>query len=463
MPVAIAALTLCCALAAGGCVNGESAVTMRNTSASRNSDVPGRTARKNVLPQRAAKPATAAATKGAVLIAGGVGSSMSTLAAAEYFDPSSSNFVATGSAVKSRAGASAALLSTAQSTAEVLLDGGFSGSAAIKHFSLGLDGNVLASAEVFDEATGSFSSAGAMLTPRLGFTATALGNGKVLVAGGLDNSGDVLDTAEIFDPATRRFSAVNNAMIDRRIFHTATLLPSGKVLLAGGATNLSGDTSSSADLFDPATSSFTPLNASMDHQRAAHTATLLTTGPLAGRVLITGGGGGAGIFLKDSSAEIYDPALAQFVLLSSFLNEPRSMHTATILDDGSVLIVGGFDGSAAISGGMLSSASGLTSNSAELFDPNTLEFTCVGGFNNSLLRCNQSMAVARAGHTATMLTSGRLRHRVLVAGGVGGLKPDLPGVPLSSAEVFNPAGGRSFDLVGSMSTARVFHTATPLR
>jgi hypothetical protein len=461
--IVLVALALCCAVAAGGCVNGEGVGALRNTSASRNSDVPG-AARKGVRVQRGAVPATAATTKGAVLIAGGVGPSLSTLASAEYFDPSSTEFVATGSAAKSRAGASAAPLPEPPAPTMILLDGGFSGSAEVKHFSLGLEGLVLASAEVYDAATGVFTPAGAMVTPRMGFTATALGNGKILVAGGLDNSGDVLDSAEIFDPATRKFVAVNNPMSDRRIFHTATMLPNRKVLLAGGATNLSGDTSSSADLYDPASNSFTPVTASMDHQRAAHTATLLTVGPLAGRVLITGGGGGSGMFLKDSSAEIYDPALGQFVLLSSFLNEPRSMHTATVLNDGSVLLVGGFDGSAAISGGMLSSASGLTSNSAEVFDPNTLEFACVGGFNNSLLRCNQSMAVARAGHTATMLTGyGLLGHRVLVAGGVGGIRPDLPGVPLSSAEAFNPAGGGSFALVGSMATARVFHTATPLR
>ena len=403
-----------------------------------------------------AKAVTAA--PGDVLIAGGVGSSLRSLASAELFDPSTRQFIATGSSVQSRAGAAAAALSTVT----VLLDGGFSGTAAIKHFSLGLDGNVLASAEVFDAATGAFSPLGAMLTPRLGFSATALGNGKVLVAGGLDNSGNVLDTAELYDPAARKFVAVNNPMSDRRIFHTATLLTNGKVLLAGGATNLSGDTSSSADLFDPATNTFTPAATQMDHQRAAHSATLLTTGPLAGRVLITGGGGGSGIFLKDSSAEVYDPALQQSVLLPSFLGEPRSMHTATILDDGSVLIVGGFDGSAVISGGVLSSASGLTSNSAELFDPKTLEFSCVGGFNNSLLRCNQSMAVARAGHTATILNTGPNQHRVLIAGGVGGTNPEAPGVPLSSAEIFDPANGGSFSLAGSMSTPRVFHTATPL-
>ncbi|HYM03311.1 MAG TPA: hypothetical protein VET85_10220, partial [Stellaceae bacterium] len=159
------ALTICCALAAGGCVNGESASPLRNTSASPNSDVTGAAARKNLRVATTSKPATG--TAGAVLIAGGVGPSMSTLASAEYFDPSTSNFVATGSAATSRAGASAAPLSTAESAAAVLLDGGFSGTAAIKHFSLGLDGNVLASAEVFDGVAGSFSPAGAMLTPRL--------------------------------------------------------------------------------------------------------------------------------------------------------------------------------------------------------------------------------------------------------------------------------------------------------
>ena len=64
----------------------------------------------------------------------------------------------------------------------------------------------------------------------------------------------------------------------------------------------------------------------MDHQRAAHTATLFTSGPMAGKVLIAGGVGGSSFFFKDSSAELYDPASQQFTLLSSFMNEPRSMH-----------------------------------------------------------------------------------------------------------------------------------------
>ena len=214
-----------------------------------------------------------------MLIAGGADASNRSLASAEFFDPSSGQFVATGIGSLSRAGASAAPLSPTQ----VLLDGGFSGGATIKNFSLVLEGNVLSSAEIFDETTGAFSPAGKMATPRMGFTATALNNGKILVVGGLDNRGNVLDTAELYDPAAHKFTAVANTMSDRRMFHTATLLLSGKVLVAGGATNMSGDTTNSADIYDPASNSFTPATFPMDHQRAAHTATLFTSRPAGGQ------------------------------------------------------------------------------------------------------------------------------------------------------------------------------------
>jgi hypothetical protein len=180
-------------------------------------------------------------------------------------------------------------------------------------------------------------------------------------------------------------------------------------------------------------------------------------------VLITGGVGGSSFFFKDSSAELYDPASQEFTLLSSFMNEPRSLHTATLLDDGTVLLAGGFSGSVAVSSGVLSGASGLTSNSAETFDPNTQDFTCVGGFNSETTRCNQSMTMARAAHTATLLATGPAPHRVLIAGGIGAVDPAAHGIELSSAELFNPAAGGSFSATGAMSTARALHTATLLR
>jgi hypothetical protein len=449
---ALSVVGLICLFAASGCINGEGV-----DSPSQDSSAGTAAARTRKVAIQNLKPAIP--TPGDVLIAGGADTSNESIADAEFFDPSQGQFVATGIEGSSRAAISAAPLSPTQ----VLFAGGFSGGAAIKNFSLNLEGKVLSSAESFDEVTGVFSPAGTMGTPRMGYTATELNNGKVLVAGGLDNHGNVLDGAELYDPAARKFSAVSNTMGDRRMFQTATLLLSGKVLIAGGATNLSGDTTNSADIYDPASNSFTPATFPMDHQRAAHTATLFTTGPMAGKVLITGGVGGSSFFFKDSSAELYDPTSQQFVLLSSFMNEPRSMHTATLLDDGDVLLAGGFSGTVAVTSGMLSGASGLISNSAETFDPNSGEFTCVGGFNNDALRCNQSMSVARAGHTATLLATGAHPRRVLIAGGIGAADPAAHGIELSSAELFNPAAGGSFSATGAMSTARALHTATLLR
>ena len=447
-------------LATSGCINGESIESPSHdgfvAEDSGAGDAASRVHQAAIHHLKAAIPAP-----GDVLIAGGADASNRSLATAEFFDPSAGQFVATGIAASSRAGASAAALSANQ----VMLDGGFSGRAAIKNFSLTLEGNVLSGAEIFDEATGAFSPAGKMASARMGSTATVLNgsNGKILVVGGQDNLGNVLDTAELYDPAAAKFIAVNNTMSDRRTFHTATRLLSGKVLVAGGATNLSGDTTSSADIYDPASNSFIPATFPMDHQRAAHSATLFTSGPLGGKVLITGGVGGSSFYFKDSSAEIYDPASQEFLLLSSFMNEPRSLHTATLLEDGSVLLAGGFSGSIAVSGGVLSGASGLTSNSAETFDPSTAEFTCVGGFNTETTRCNQSMSVARAGHTATLLATGGLAHRVLIAGGIGAADPAAHGAALSSAQLFNPAGGGSFSATGAMSNPRALHTATLLR
>jgi hypothetical protein len=451
--VALSVAGLIGLLAASGCINPVVVETSSQGSAAE--DSAAASARR--LAALNLKPAIPAS--GDVLIAGGVDAANRSIASAEFFNPSSGHFIPTGIMESGRAGISAAPLSPTQ----VLLAGGFSGIATIKNFSLNLNGKILSNAEMFDETTGVFSPTGAMGTPRMGYTATELNNGKVLVAGGLDNHDNILDTAELYDPAARKFVAVANTMSDRRMFQTATLLLSGKVLIAGGANNLAGETTNTADIYDPATNSFTPATFPMDHQRAAHTATLFTSGPAAGKVLIAGGVGGSGFFFKDSSAELYDPASQEFVLLSGFMNEPRSMQTATLLDNGSVLLAGGFSGTVAVTGGLLSGASGVISNSAETFDPSTGDFTCVGGFNTDTLRCNQSMSAARAGHSATLLATGPRPHRVLIAGGIGASDPAAHGKALASAELFNPAAGGSFSVTGAMSIGRGLQTATLLR
>ncbi len=228
------------------------------------------------------------------------------------YNPATGTFVATGSMSYPRANNSATLLSDGQ----VLIAGG----------------NTDRSCQLFDPATGKFSPTGSLKTWRDNATATLLQDGRVLVAGG--DQGDIgpgqlmLASAEIYDPATGRFSPTGS-MAAARTHHTATLLPDGRVLIAGGY-EVDHGLLSSAEIYDPATGRFTPTGSMADARNYA-TATLLADG----RVLIVGGNVG-----PNTTAEIYDPASGTFSPTGSLVTE-RSGSATALLHDGRVLVVGG--------------------------------------------------------------------------------------------------------------------------
>jgi hypothetical protein len=190
----------------------------------------------------------------------------------------------------------------------------------------------ISSAEIFDPETNTFTPTRDMNAPRDGHTATLLPNGRVLIAGGWDQSGRT-STAELYDPQTGTFESTGSMMASRQGL-TATLLKNGKVLIAGGDSARNAP-QLTAELYDPATKTFTPTG-SLKDGRMAHTSTLLNDAT----VLLIGGTPGDGTIL--ASAEIYDPGTGQFTSTGD-ANMVRYKHSAVLLKGGNVLILGGSD------------------------------------------------------------------------------------------------------------------------
>lgn len=200
---------------------------------------------------------------------------------------------------------------------------------------LGFGGASGAAIELYQAATNDFAPAGAtpnMNTSRSAPTATLLDNGKILIAGGVDQNGAPLASTELYDPTTNSFAAPSHTatMNTARVGAAAILLASGNVLIAGGGGE--GVLLASTELYDPTTNSFAPPNATATMNTARATATLLSTG----KVLIAGGA-------SDASTELYDPATNSFAPpgATASMNVVRDGASAVELANGNVLIACG--------------------------------------------------------------------------------------------------------------------------
>lgn len=327
---------------------------------------------------------------GRVLVVGGNDSATT----AELYDPALNQWAPAGNLSTLRSGHSATLLPNGQ----VLVLGGIYYSVSVR-------------AELYDPATGRWRLDGAPQISRNGQTATLLNDGNVLVAGG--DSGTLVTTAELYTTNTGQWSDTGN-MSALRYRHTATLLNDGRVLVTGGSRwpypGYGSAPLTAAEIYDPASGEW-HTTGPVNEQRTAHTATLLPDG----RVLVVGTLPYAGVpYPAPGSApllpgtEVYSSTTDTWTA-GTPLATPRWGHTATLLPDGRVVIIGGY------------SWYDQVQSSVEIFDPASNRWSAA-----------RPLSSPRAYHTATLLADGT----ILVAGGTG------PAGALDTAERYNPSNAQ---------------------
>lgn len=327
-------------------------------------------------------------------------------------------FNETGSASVGRAGHVGLLLGSGQ----VLVAGGISGPTR------------LASAELFDRASGTWSLAPNMSFPRHGHAGVTLNDGRALVVGGVSANTcadpPTGNSAELFDPATGVWSATGSMSVGRSA-PAAVVLSDGRVLVAGGG-NRCGAIYTSAEIYDPATGLWSPAGAMQVGRQAAAAVRLAD-----GRVLVAGGFG-AYPFGSLASAELYDPATGTWSLTGS-MAQPRLWTTDEVAASDLLVLLP--DGRAFTAGGgnrpdVFSSA--IVLRTAEAYDPATGTWSAVAPM--VAVRWKHRLAVASG--------------RVLVVGGLNG------GIQ-AGAEAFDPATG-SWVPAGSLVTPRYDYSVTRL-
>jgi trimeric autotransporter adhesin len=274
---------------------------------------------------------------------------------AEVYDPQHDRWFPTGNmSAPERIAPTATLLPDG----DVLVAGG-----GLRH------GRSQPTAELYDANTNSWSRADDMTQRRSDHSAVLLPDGKVLLVGGFDCNFvygcDSLASIEVYDPASRTWSAGAD-MDQARGGHTASLLPNGRVLVTGGFHCLSGEQGgsctvlASSEVYDPATDSWSSA-APLSEGRGVHSAAVLANG----NVIVIGGNDGKGVGQRLS--EIYDYRSGEWSS-GGLMNYGRIDHATTSIPNGKVLVSGGFETQATFTSPL---------GSAELYDPKANTWTMI--------------------------------------------------------------------------------------
>jgi hypothetical protein len=282
----------------------------------------------------------------------------------------------------------------------------------------------LASTEIWDSRRMRVLPGPSMGSARALHLTVPLLDGRVLVIGGANATGATLATCELYDPATNSFSGTGT-MSTPRILHAACRLADGRVMVAGGTSTLQPDvfaaisgTLSSAEIWDPATGQWTPT-AAIGGQRLGPALTLLSTG----QVMVSGGVQ-VGFFFGVPTSAVSTTAVQRWNPGTGTWSAGAAMaagraghqYNQVTLADGRVLMTGGVNVP-----NLLGAANASPIAGAEAYNPTTNTWQTV------------NMPTARALHSATRLADGR----VVVCGGAQGTLTTP--TSSANVDVFQPA------------------------
>jgi len=235
----------------------------------------------------------------------------------EIFDPARNAFAAGPDLLEPLADPVALILRDGS----ILVAGGYSGHASV------------ASAELLDPQLVAFRSTGPMSTPRSAHGGAPLPDGRVIVIGGNSrgDTGTVLASAEVYDPATGAWAPTGDMSV-RRHKLAVVALADGRVLVLGGSNEQDAfGQYRSAEIYDPATGTFTATG-DMASPRYKISGAVIRLDD--GRVLVAAG---------SRTAEVYDPASGTFRRVAGDADSAFNFSAAARLADGTVLVSGGYD------------------------------------------------------------------------------------------------------------------------